>query len=40
MPEQILKPNDERKTESAVTRFVDDVEKINRTAGFLRPAWR
>src|ERR1700730_1553684 len=35
MPEQILKPDDERKTQAARTRFVDDLEEVDGTAIFL-----
>src|SRR6202023_1482458 len=38
VPQQILETNDERKTESAIARFVDDVEDIDRAAFFLERA--
>src|SRR5207248_6016340 len=35
VPEQILKPDYQRKTESTVARFVYDLEKVDATAVFL-----
>ncbi len=34
--QQVLKPDDERKTEAALARFVDHLEHVNRAAGILQ----
>ena len=36
MPQQILKPDDERKTEAALPRFVYDFENVDRRRPFLQ----
>ena len=38
VPQQILKPDDEREAEAAIPRFVYDFENIDRAAFFLKGA--
>src|SRR2546423_2638229 len=38
VPEQILESQDERKTEPAIARFVDDFKNVDRAAFFLKRA--